>query len=55
MEEGGGRGRDGSITESFMEEGAIPHGFSTHSQVRGATQEGHEEDPIRQKRSVGCI
>lgn len=53
MEEGGGRGRDGSITESFMEEGAIPHGFSTHSQVRGTTREGHEEDPIKQRSQSG--
>lgn len=50
MEEGGGRAQDGIIRESFLEEGDILHGFSTHSQVRGTTWVGHEEDPFRQRR-----
>lgn len=43
MEEGGGWGLDGSIRESSTEEGDIPHGFSTHSQVTRTTWEGHSD------------
>lgn len=50
MEEGGGKGLHGSIREGFPEEGDIPRGFSTHSQVTGTTWGSHSDsDSYRAK------